>query len=85
MTDRGGLARAAVASSLMQVIAFATPAHPDWRWRIVDYAGEMVEESSRAFPTIAAAMAAGAQRLEAMHAVDLSVRPYGRTSHRRSR
>lgn len=29
----------------MQVIAFATPARADWRWRIVDYAGGTVEES----------------------------------------
>jgi hypothetical protein len=71
----------------MQVIAFATPAHPDWRWRIVDYSGEVVEESSRAFPTIATALAEGAQRLEAMQTVDLSVRmnPYRGTPHLRSR
>src|SRR5713226_7774181 len=25
------------------VIAFATPVRPEWRWRIVNYAGEMVE------------------------------------------
>ena len=87
MADRGALARAAAAGSLMQVIAFATPAAPDWRWRIVNYAGEMIEESFRAFPTIAAAVAAGAQRLETMNAVDLSARvnPYSSTSHLRSR
>src|SRR3989442_1222645 len=29
----------------MQVVAFSNPSQPDWRWRIVNYAGEMVEES----------------------------------------
>ena len=71
----------------MQVIAIATPTRPDWRWRIVDYAGEVVEESSQAFPTIAAAIGAGAERLQKMDAVDHSVRvnPYRRTSHLRGR
>jgi len=26
----------------MQVVAFSTPVHPEWRWRIVNYAGEVV-------------------------------------------
>jgi hypothetical protein len=71
----------------MQVIAIATPTRPDWRWRIVDYAGEMVEESSEVFPTIAAAVGAGAQRLQKMDTVDHSTRvnPYRRTSHLRGR
>ena len=29
----------------MQVTAFLTPQEPDWRWRIVNYAGETIEES----------------------------------------
>ncbi len=71
----------------MQVIAFSTPTHPDWRWRIVNYAGEMVEESFDIFQTIGAAVAAGAQRLREMDGVDLSVRrnPYASTSHLRGR
>jgi hypothetical protein len=71
----------------VQVIAFATPASPDWRWRIVNYAGEMVEESYDVFLTIAGAVAAGAQRLREMDGVDVSVRanPYGSTSHLRGR
>ncbi len=71
----------------MQVIAFATAARPEWRWRIVDYAGDMVEESSTVFPTIAAAVGAGAERLQRMDVVDRSVRvnPYRRTPHLRSR
>lgn len=71
----------------MQVTAFATPARPDWRWRIVNYAGEMIEESSGSYPTIAIAVTMGAQRLEAMNARDLSVpgNPYRSTSHLRYR
>lgn len=48
----------------MNVLAFSTPRHPDWRWRIVNYHGETVEESYTAFPTIAAAMAEGRERLQ---------------------
>jgi hypothetical protein len=71
----------------VQVIAFATRASLEWRWRIVNYAGETVEESSREFPTIAAAVAAGSLRLREMNTADLSVRtnPYRATSHLRGR
>lgn len=71
----------------MQVIAVATPAHPEWRWRIVNYAGEFVEESSRVFPTIAAAVAEGAKRLGELNVADVSERanPYGSTAHLRNR
>lgn len=71
----------------MQVIAFATPASPAWRWRIVNYAGEMVEESYEVYPSIAGAVAIGAQRLREMDGVDVSVRanPYASTSHLRNR
>ena len=54
----------------MQVMAFSTPAHPGWRWRICDYGGETIEESHDRFPTIAAAVAQGAERLTHMNAVD---------------
>ena len=57
----------------MQVTAFSTPARPEWHWRIVDYAGEMIEESHDTFPTIAAAVAEGTMRLEQMNVVDRSV------------
>ena len=71
----------------MQVIAFATATHPEWRWRIVDYAGEMVEESTSVFPTIAEAVGAGSERLRKLDTVDTSVRanPYRRTSYLRGR
>lgn len=69
----------------MQVIAFSTPARPEWRWRIVNYAGEMIEESDGTFPTIATALAEGATRLQKMNATDVSVRanPYRATSYLR--
>ena len=47
----------------MNVIAVSTPGQPDWRWRIVDYQGETVEESYTSLPTIAAAVAEGNERL----------------------
>ncbi len=70
----------------MQVIAVATPSRPDWRWRIVNYAGEMIEESSTSYPTIAIAVTVGAERLAEINARDLSVRPnpYRSTSHLRN-
>jgi hypothetical protein len=50
----------------MQVTAISTPRHPEWRWRITGYSGETVEESNIGFPTIAAALAAGTERLTSM-------------------
>lgn len=71
----------------MQIIAFATPMQPEWRWRIVNYAGETVEESSERFPTIGAALVTGTQRLKRLDIVDTSVRvpPYRSTRHLRGR
>jgi hypothetical protein len=69
----------------MQVGAFATPSSGGWRWRIMDYAGEIVQESHSAFPTIGEAVAEGKKRLAEMNVVDRSVapRPYRSTSHLR--
>ena len=68
----------------MQVIAFSTPSYPDWRWRIVNYAGEMVEESRETYPSIAVAVAEGNRRLREVDSNDLSVRPSPyRRSYRR--
>jgi hypothetical protein len=39
----------------------------------VNYAGEMVEESSESFPTITVAVAQGTKRLVQMNVVDTSV------------
>ena len=47
----------------MHVAAISTPRHPEWRWRISDYAGTTVEESDATFASIAAAVAAGRARL----------------------
>lgn len=70
----------------MDVMAFCTPASPDWRWRIVNYAGDVIEESSETFPSIATAVAEGTRRLSQLNITDRSVRTFGRsTSHLRSR
>src|SRR5438552_18935191 len=71
----------------MQVVAFSTPMNPHWRWRIVNYAGEVVEESNETFPTIASAVAQGTKRLVQMNVVDRSepVRGYRSTTHLRGR
>lgn len=47
----------------MDVLAFSTPNQRDWRWRIVDYRGDTVEESAAVFRTIAEAVAEGAVRM----------------------
>jgi hypothetical protein len=54
----------------MQVTAISTPRQPEWRWRITDYAGAVVEESHVGFPSIAAAVAAGKERLQSMNGID---------------
>ena len=60
----------------MQVAAVTTPQdHSRWRWRIVNYAGELVEESRETFATIASAVEQGSKRLQQMNVVDNSV-PY---------
>jgi len=56
----------------LQVTAISTPRAPEWRWRISDYAGRTVEESDVGFPTIAAAVAAGTERLLSMNVIDRS-------------
>jgi hypothetical protein len=56
----------------MQVTAISTPRYPEWRWRISDYAGETVEESRVGFSSIAAAVAAGTERLVSLNVVDRS-------------
>jgi hypothetical protein len=48
----------------MNVFAFSTARAAEWRWRIVDFQGEMLEESSARFPTMAEALAAGTEQLQ---------------------
>jgi hypothetical protein len=57
----------------MQVVAFSTPLNPAWRWRIVSYSGEQVEESREEFLSIAAALATGWKRLRELNIVDRTV------------
>jgi hypothetical protein len=56
----------------VQVAAFSVPDRPGWRWRLVNYSGEMVEESRETFPTIGTAVAEGKERLAQMDGVDRS-------------
>jgi hypothetical protein len=56
----------------VQVTAFSVPDRPGWRWRLVNYSGEMVEESHQTFPTIGEAVADGKTRLAQMDGVDRS-------------
>ena len=69
----------------MQVTAFSTPGRPEWRWRVVNYAGEIIEESSTSFPTIAAAVARGTERLGQMEADDRSTSTHGSWTNARRR
>ena len=59
----------------MNVVAFSTPLHPSWRWRIVNYAGEIMEESEASFPSIRSAVADGAKRMVKMNVIDRSTAP----------
>ena len=72
----------------MQVVAFNTPSRPEWRWRLVNYAGEVVEESYESFASIAIAITDGTRRMNALNVEDVSRRPsmfLRSTSHLRSR
>lgn len=61
--------------------------NPYWRWRVVNYAGEVIEESNETFPTIAGAVAQGTKRLIQMNVVDRSepMRGHRSTTYRRRR
>ena len=79
-------AKAGVGGSRVQVAAVSTPQdNARWRWRIVNYAGEVLEESRETYPTIASAIEVGAKRLSQMDAVDNSVpfHPHRSTRHLR--
>jgi endonuclease V-like protein UPF0215 family len=68
----------------MQVAAFAKENDRGWRWRIVNYAGEVIEESNDIFVSIAAAAPKASARLVPHNVVDRSEppRPWRRVSHR---
>ena len=68
----------------MQVAAVAKAHDRGWRWRIVNYAGDVIEESHEVFGSIAAAVAEGSARLVTLNLVDRSepTRPWRRVSHR---
>ena len=59
----------------MHVYAVSTPSAKGWRWRIMNYAGEIIEESPRSYTTVADAVAEGGRRLAALNLVDHSIRP----------
>jgi hypothetical protein len=65
----------------------STPGDRSWRWRIIDYAGAVVEESHERYPTIRHALEHGGRRMVQMNVVDRSVapQPYRYTSHLRGR
>lgn len=70
----------------VQVAAVMTPQDQSrWRWRIVNYAGELVEESRETFATIASAVEQGSKRLKQLNVVDNSVpyQPHRSTRHLR--
>jgi hypothetical protein len=52
----------------MHVTAISTPRQPQWRWRISEDTGELVEESRDGFATLAAAMAEGTKRMASITA-----------------
>ena len=52
----------------MQITAFNTPQDPAWRWRIVNYAGEVIAESNQGFASIHHALVRGKERLATMDA-----------------
>jgi hypothetical protein len=55
----------------MQVVAFSSPSRPEWRWRIVGYSGEMVEESYETFASITTAITEGTHRMNQLSHADL--------------
>jgi len=87
VTDRAsGSHRSENGETLMDVVAISTPSEAGWRWRIVNYAGETVEESHGRFATIKSAVTEGVQRLHELNLTDLSrPTPYHSTSHLRGR
>ena len=59
----------------MNVCAFSSATGAGWRWRIVDDRGDGLEESHGSYPSIAAAVAEGAQRLRERDDRDVASMP----------
>ena len=55
----------------MNVVAISTPSSVSWRWRIIDYSGQMVEESDGTFGSIESAITHGVERMRARDEQDL--------------
>jgi hypothetical protein len=53
-------------------MAFCTPAKPQWRWRIVSFSGDIVEESYATFASIATAVTDGHRRVDELHVKELA-------------
>jgi hypothetical protein len=72
----------------MHVTAFSSPREPQWRWRISDSGGQVIEESPDSFASISAAVAAGTKRLVSLNIVEtttaMPLRPWGGRHGRRS-
>ena len=47
----------------MTVVAVSIPSQVGWRWRIVDYNGETIQESDAVFSTMGRGLAEGRERL----------------------
>ena len=68
------------------VIAIAAPKHSGWKWRLVNAAGESLQESQGSFATIADAVAEGQRRLPsrmAMNRKETTSRPKAEESSAR--
>jgi len=62
----------------MDVLAIST--EKGWRWRIVDHAGEVVEQSRDTFATVGAAFESGAERLPSIDAEPTVTRGWTRST-----
>jgi hypothetical protein len=56
----------------MNVVPISVPSSGEWRWRIVDYSGQMLEESAGTFPSIDSAVADGVARMRARQRRDVT-------------
>jgi hypothetical protein len=57
-------------------MAFSSPARPEWRWRIVNNDGGLVEESRQVYLSIESATTEGRDRMRELDRKDLTERTY---------